>query len=213
VKSRGIALAVGTIALAFAAGCSGGSSGGDSGSPPITITTPPIDTPTPTVEPSSTTPTATPTATSTTTTPAAPAACRSGKLKLSVGSGQGAAGTTYQSIVLTNVGAKACTLFGYPGVSFVDAAGTQLGKPAGHDNGQKKTISLAPGGAAYSTLRQPNAGNFDAASCQPTTADRLRVYPPGETVALYVHDAAQVCAAKTNIGRTGVTPVVAGAGG
>jgi hypothetical protein len=151
-----------------------------------------------------------PTVTVTHTASTAGATCRSRHLSLSLGGSQGAAGTTYQSVVLTNTGSRSCTLFGYPGVSFVDSGGALLGKPSSQDPGTKKKVTLAPGGQANTLLRQPNPGNFDPTTCSPTTADRLRVYPPGNKGALFVHDAVQVCT--TSAGRTGVTPVAAGAG-
>lgn len=200
-------MGVGALSVTVLAGCGGGSSGGD-GSPPVHITTPPVDTGTPTPPSSTPTPTATVTITST----PAPTVkqCRSSHLQLSLGASQGAAGSTYQAVVLTNTGHKTCTLFGYPGVSFVDAGGTQLGSSASQSSGTKKTITLAAGGAANATLRQPNPGNFDPSACNATTADRLRVFPPGETAALFVHDAVKVCT--TSAGRTAVTPVAAGTG-
>jgi hypothetical protein len=132
-------------------------------------------------------------------------------LTLSLGQGQGAAGTTYTPIVFTNTGSTACELHGYPGVSFVDASGQLIGAPSSEDTGKVKTVKLAAGGGtANALLRQPNPGNFPASTCQQTTAAKLRVYPPGETVALTLTDPAPVCSTKA--GRTGVRPMVAGDG-
>ncbi|MBV9870748.1 MAG: DUF4232 domain-containing protein, partial [Frankiaceae bacterium] len=146
-----------TVAMTLSA-CGGGSSGGDQGSPPITIptrppthtATPSSPTPTPTSTPTSTpTPTPTPTHTVTETAKPGPQACQSGALSLSLGQSQGAAGSTYVPVVLTNTGAKTCTLRGYPGVSFVDASGTLLGKPARQATGSPpKTLKLGSGEAA-----------------------------------------------------------------
>ena len=80
-------------------------------------------------------------------------------------------------------------------------------------NGNKASsmaFVIAAGAKASALLRQPEAGNFPPATCKITTADRLRVYPPGETQPLFVHDAEQVCA--SGVGRGGVMPVVAGDG-
>jgi hypothetical protein len=137
--------------------------------------------------------------------------CASSQLKLSVGIGQGTAGTSYQVLVLTNTGAAPCTLFGYPGVSFVDSSGAIIGKPATRDTGTEHTITLAVGGAANALSRQPEPGNFAPAACQVKTADRVRVYPPNQKVALFANDAVQVCS--TAKGRTGIGPMLAGTGG
>src|SRR5213076_519290 len=109
--------------------------------------------------------------------------CSSGQLRLSVQEGDSGAGQSHQRLVLTNGGAR-CSLHGYPGVSFVDAAGRQLGSPAGQSPGQVRRVFLAPGKAAAATLTYSNAGAFPDSSCRPQQANRVRVYPPGERVAL-----------------------------
>jgi hypothetical protein len=208
VKTRAVAIAVG--ALVVLGGCGSGSSGGSSpgASGSTAPATPQSGAPTPT---SSVTPSPTPTTTVTSTAPASLSRCLSSQLSLSLGQGQGAAGTTYTPIVFTNTGTTACELRGYPGVSFVDAAGHLIGAPAGEDPGKVKTVKLAAsGGGASALLRQPNPGNFPPSACQQTTAAKLRVYPPGETVALFLADPAPVCSTKA--GRTGVRPLAAGDG-
>jgi hypothetical protein len=129
---------------------------------------------------------------------------------LSLGNAQGAAGSSYVPVVLTNTGSAKCTLYGYPGVSFVDASGTQLGVPAKHSPGTEKTIKLSSGASANATLRMPNPGNFDPSTCNQATADRLRVFPPGETHPLFIKDAAQICTTKA--GRTDIGPMTFGTG-
>jgi Protein of unknown function (DUF4232) len=213
VTLRVVILVLGVVA--FAAGCSSGSSGGAAAQSTASTVTTPAPTPTHTHAhthaPASPTPTPTPTATVTVTAAAAATQCRSVHLGLTLGISQGTAGTSYQTVVFTNHGTAACTLFGYPGVSYVDAGGALIGKPASEDAGKKKTITLAPGGQANALLRQPEAGNFPPSSCHQTTADRLRVYPPGERKPLFVPDAVQVCSTAT--GRAGIGPVLAGNGG
>jgi hypothetical protein len=150
--------------------------------------------------------------TTTVTAPVAATGCLSANLGLSIGVSQGTAGTSYQTVVLTNHGTVKCTLFGYPGVSYVDGVGNIIGKPAKQDPGAKRTITLgARGGQANALLRQPDPGNFSPSACHATTADRLRVYPPGETHPLFVTDPVQVCSTAT--GRAGIGPMLAGSGG
>jgi Protein of unknown function (DUF4232) len=50
---------------------------------------------------------------------------------VAVGQGNGALGTIYYPLELTNMSGHTCLLFGYPGVSAVDGSGRQLGSPAG----------------------------------------------------------------------------------
>lgn len=200
-------------AVALIAGCSSSSSGGTVAQPtPDVPAVSPTPTPTPTHHHSHTaTPSATPTTSAPTTPPTSTGPCSSGHLALSIGIGQGTAGTSYQVLVLTNTGSSACTLFGYPGVSFVDASGAIIGKPASRDHGPEHTITLAAGGAANALSRQPNAGNFSPSACHMKTADRVQVFPPGQTVSLFAHDPVQVCS--TSKGRTGIGPMLAGNGG
>ncbi|HEY8280859.1 MAG TPA: DUF4232 domain-containing protein [Leifsonia sp.] len=102
--------------------------------------------------------------------------------------GGGAAGSVAVTLVLTNTGAKACTLQGWPGVSFVgDGNGTQLGAAAEQDTtAPHPTVSLAPGGTATAPLRIAQALNYSSGTCSPQKPDGLRVYPPGSTTALFV---------------------------
>ncbi len=54
--------------------------------------------------------------------------CRTSELRASVGRLDPGAGQKNFPVVLTNDSARTCTLRGYPGVAFVDAAGKQLGR-------------------------------------------------------------------------------------
>jgi hypothetical protein len=202
VNNRIVVLALGAAMLA--AGCSSGSS--DHSGSPVTVHTPKPHTHT-----AVPTDTVTPTPTVTVTAPTSVPRCLSSQLSLSLGAGQGAAGSTYRPIVFTNTGSQTCELHGYPGVSFVDASGAQLGTPAREDPGKQRTVKLPSGGAANALLQEPDPGVFAAADCQATKANRLRVYPPGEKTPLFISDTERICTTKA--GRTGVQPVEFGNGG
>ena len=47
-------------------------------------------------------------------------------------------------------------------------------------------VVLKPGAAAAAQLQLVNVANFDAGVCRPTPVRGLRVYPPGETAALFI---------------------------
>ncbi len=131
--------------------------------------------------------------------PAAPAAaglCAAAQLTGSVQDqlGGGAAGSVYRMLVLTNASEQDCTVQGYPGVSFVDAAGAQLGAPADRDGSGAVAVTLAPGASATSTLQQTNAQNYGE-SCDLVPASGLRVYPPGATDSLILPQELPVCSA------------------
>ena len=122
--------------------------------------------------------------------------CRTSALRVSVSASQGvAAGSSYYPIVFTNISGAACTLYGYPGVSFVAAAGgSQIGIPATENPARpRQLITLAPGQAGHAELQVLSAGNYPPANCGMVAAHWLRVYPPNQTAPLYVSFTAQAC--------------------
>ncbi|HUB37961.1 MAG TPA: DUF4232 domain-containing protein [Streptosporangiaceae bacterium] len=149
-----------------------------------------------------------------TTTPAAQsqtAGCLASDLQAEMGASQGTAGTIYQVIVLTNTSAASCTLYGYPGVSFVTSqGGSQVGAAATRNAAVNATqLTLAPGSKANALLAIHDAGAYPG--CRLTSADWLRIYPPGDYGSLYVQYKAQTCA-NTRKKILTVTAVSAGAG-
>ena len=130
-----------------------------------------------------------------TTAPAGPATCLPSALQASLGQGQGAAGTLYQVIVLTNTSRSACTLYGYPGVSFVTGqGGSVIGAPASRNQLIPDTlITLRPGGAASALVGVTDTGALPQSACRPGTANWLQIYPPGDLGSLFVQYTSQVC--------------------
>ncbi len=145
------------------------------------------------------------------------AECRSASLRVTVNTSQAgaAAGSTYYPVDFTNTSSSACGMYGYPGVSFVTAgssAGTQIGAAAQENPAfGKLTVRLAPGGVAHAWLQVATAGNFPASACQPKTANWLKVFPPDQTVAIYVSHTFDACAS-TGTPLIFVMPVRAGQG-
>ncbi|MGH3157276.1 MAG: DUF4232 domain-containing protein [Streptosporangiaceae bacterium] len=140
----------------------------------------------------------------------APAACATSSLRVATAPGSGgAAGSFYFDLTFTNIGSKACTLYGYPGVSFTAASHTQLGQPAERDQGQaSQLVTLSPGSVASNQVRIPDVTVYSQSACRPTTAALIKVFPPNQTAAVYVATSAKVCT--TSQGRSGVQPVVPG---
>ncbi len=62
-----------------------------------------------------------------------------------LGNTDGAMGSWYTPLVFTNTGSTTCTLDGHPGVSFVDATGTQIGPSAERTDATTPTVAFAPG--------------------------------------------------------------------
>jgi hypothetical protein len=163
-------------------------SGGGSAAAPTTVTATVTATPSTSAPP--------PTGTSVSPHVSGPPECATSGLAVKLGAGNGAAGSTFIPIVFTNTTGSTCSMFGYPGVSFVTGqGGSQIGSAAMRDSTQPaRTIVLAAGGVAHATLRVVQALNFPSAACKPVTANTLKIFPPGQTEPLYISFTAMTCA-------------------
>jgi Protein of unknown function (DUF4232) len=148
----------------------------------------------------SSSPAASATASASTPASASVAACATSDLKGVVVLGQGgaAAGSTYYPLNFTNNSKSSCSLFGYPGVSFVTGpSGSQIGQPATRNPAvTPSTVVLPPGQTAHVTLQVVDALNYSKSACQPVKAHWLKIFPPGQFSALYVKFTAVTCSAK-----------------
>jgi hypothetical protein len=202
-------LLVGIPIVAVLAGCSGGGGNTASGPTPTPAATTPDATPSATESASATESIGGPTA------PTAPAStsaggqggggtprCHTGNLKISVAadSGGAAAGSTYESLVFKNASGHACTLTGYPGVSYVAGdQGTQVNAPFARDAGESRpTVRLLPGASAHATIQIPDYLNYPADLCKPVSIRGFRVYPPDETASVFVSQPQKACSVKGN---------------
>jgi hypothetical protein len=139
-------------------------------------------------------------------------ACATAVLKGSLGAGGAAAGTTFYAIEFTNTSGSACTLYGYPGVSFVTTSGSQVGTPATENPVYpRQLVTLAPGATAHADLGVATAQNYPSATCSPVAVSTLKVYPPGQTSALLVPITATACA-NTSVQILSVQTVQPGSG-
>ena len=108
--------------------------------------------------------------------------------------GSAAAGSDYLPIDFENSSGSACTMFGFPGVSFVTSAGAQIGAPAARNTGFGSIrVTLKPGQSAHAWLQVANAQNYPSSTCKPATASALRVYPPGNTASRIVSQSFAAC--------------------
>jgi hypothetical protein len=123
------------------------------------------------------------------------ASCVLAELRVSLSAGEGAAGSTFYSLRLTNTSRKPCRTGGFGGVSLVEApTGAPIGAPADRvDKSQVRRLTLRPGGHAEATLRVVQASNFPRAACTPVAAKGLRVYPPDETRSAFVAHPMTAC--------------------
>jgi hypothetical protein len=128
---------------------------------------------------------------------AAASACATSALKVAVPAGPGgaAAGSSYYPIQFANVSSASCTLYGYPGVSFVTAQGGRQIGPAATRNpaAARQLVTLSPGQTVHAELQVINAENYPPADCGLVTAHWLKIYPPSQTGPAYVSFTAQAC--------------------
>jgi Protein of unknown function (DUF4232) len=126
---------------------------------------------------------------------AGPAACPTSSLQVKQGVAQGYAGGVYVVIDFTNTSDRTCTLFGYPGVSLVSGPPyVQIGLAAKRSTSTaKKVVTLTPGATGNALLQIVDALNYPSASCGPTRATALRVYPPNQTEPVYLPNTANGC--------------------
>jgi len=192
----------GAVVLASAIGLAACSSSSSSSTTTTAATTPTTKPSTPT-----TPTTAVPV---TTTTRASGNGCATSALTVTFGNPNGTAGAVHYTITFHNTGSTSCTLYGYPGVSFLSAAGSQIGAPAQREGGGTvATVTLAAGGNAYSSVAVTDPG-IPPCSSQ-ATATQVRVYPPGQTQSALVSapSGVAVCASPNTSAYTSatVTPV------
>jgi Protein of unknown function (DUF4232) len=181
-----IAAAVLACSAALATAC--GTSSGTGAAPAATAS--------PTVSPGTASPASSPTATVTPTQAGSPP-CGTSALKVTVptGAGGAAAGSTYYPVRFANVSGASCTLYGYPGVSFVTApGGSQIGPAATRNpTTPKQLVTLSAGQTVHAELQVVDAENYPPADCGLVTARWLRIYPPNQTAPAYVSFTAPAC--------------------
>jgi len=185
------------IALAALAGAAGLLAGCGTATPAASPSTSGPATTTPATSPSAAAAQASSPAPTPSSSSAGVAACATSALHVAVpsGSGNAAAGSSYYPIQFSNTSSSPCTLYGYPGVSFVGAVGgSQIGAAATRNSAlAAKLISLSPGQTVHATLQVVDAMNYPSGGCGPVTAHWLKIYPPNQTAPLYVSFTAQTC--------------------
>ncbi|WP_073952058.1 DUF4232 domain-containing protein [Streptomyces kebangsaanensis] len=103
--------------------------------------------------------------------------CHTSELRASVGRDDPGAGQENFPVVLTNTSGRTCTVRGYPGAAFVDAAGRQLGPDPKRSPGTPTAVTLRPGSSAWTGLTFSNPGVSGARTATPAA---LIVTPPDE---------------------------------
>jgi hypothetical protein len=120
--------------------------------------------------------------------------CTADALDTTIISNGVAAGTQHYTLVFTNRSASPCVMQGYPGASFVDGGGQQIGNAAARSGTTVAPVPLPPGGQAHAALLFSQTGYQGSPECGPTAqATSLRVYAPDSTTAINLPWAAEVC--------------------
>jgi hypothetical protein len=128
-------------------------------------------------------------------------------LQVGLGSGGGAGmGHNDVAIQFTNTTENSCFLVGWPGVSYnlgpanhdaTGATGELIGAPADRVATKGPAVTLAPGRMAYAEVQMPldaAAQNDDpSVPCNLSPTSGLRVFPPDETISVYVAYDSQAC--------------------
>ncbi|GAA3721978.1 hypothetical protein HDA32_002136 [Spinactinospora alkalitolerans] len=137
----------------------------------------------------------------------APPDCRTDQLEISEYGRGAATGSTYIELELRNTSDRACTLYGYPGVSWLDIEAHQVGADADRTGTADRSFTVDPGASGYATLRQPNVGNYDPAECRPENVVGLRVYPPDAYESTFAEVRGMQACANPDVGVPTVTAV------
>jgi hypothetical protein len=119
--------------------------------------------------------------------------CQTQSLKLDRTKSEGTAGSTYVTYYLTNIGSITCTMYGFPGVSFLDASGNVIQHPADRDGHANARFDVAPGQRAQFVVRTTDP-SIPGTGCSPSwVSTQIQVYPPDQTTALRIPDTDRVC--------------------
>lgn len=107
---------------------------------------------------------------------------------------------------LTNTSTSACTVTGYPGVTWVAGAdGHPVGSPATRSGDQPQTVTLQPRSTAVSHARFARAANYPADRCRPVHAEGFRVSAPGLARGYFVPHPGTACSS-TQVRQLAVRP-------
>lgn len=136
--------------------------------------------------------------------------CDYSQLHIAAAADTGAAGSRYITLTFTNTSATACLLSGYPTVTYVDAAGQQVGGAASQASEWSASGGvLQPNQALTATLRETRAQLYGA-SCQAAQATGFSIQAPGASQALTLTFPAEACAnaslGQLTVGAVGAQP-------
>jgi hypothetical protein len=133
--------------------------------------------------------------------------CTGSNYALSQLGSQGAAGTFELTFGFRNTSSATCSLFGYPGLQLLDAAGQDIatttvrGGTYSFTNFAPANVSVGPSATAYFNVGYSDVPTGTESSCP--TAAQLQAIAPNTTTPLVVKGSFTVC----NHGTLTVSPV------
>jgi hypothetical protein len=122
--------------------------------------------------------------------------CEGPSLVVSVGDGQGAAGTVYYRVVFTNRSGASCYLQGFPGVAAADASGKAKVDASRETTTAARRVVLAAGRSAHANLAVRNVPPGSAAC---PSYPLLLVTPPDSRRTTTISRSVQPCADQMRI--------------
>ena len=106
---------------------------------------------------------------------------------------EGAAGSTYVTYYLKNVGQEKCTMDGYPGFALLRADGSIIQHPATRNPVPHQAVLLHPGERAKFVVRTTDP-SIAGTECSPSwKTAQVQVYPPDETRAIRQPSSVPAC--------------------
>lgn len=111
--------------------------------------------------------------------------CTATSLAVRLLPGGAAQGVEYAGVTITNTGAQACNVRGFPGVSLRDATGAVLVRAAPEPGATARVVRLAPGQAASAQVQ-------DHSTCDAPLSSSVAVTAPSPAQAAAVTDTASL---------------------
>jgi hypothetical protein len=127
------------------------------------------------------------------------AACTTADLRINADASQGWKGTFYDDVDFFNHGDQACTLYGYPGISFLGGQrNAQIGRAAVENSSTPRTLVTIEPGQENTAELEISQSDVPLRACEPKTATWMRVYPPNQGTPIQVPILMSICSGPIN---------------
>ncbi|MBQ1124827.1 DUF4232 domain-containing protein [Streptomyces sp. B15] len=110
-------------------------------------------------------------------------ACTASELNASIGPNRPGAGQNHYALVFTNSSGRTCTVHGFPGFAFINAAGDQVSVPPEREGSSSQVVELSSGASAWAPLSYANP---EMTGTRTVTPDAALLTPPDQRAPLRV---------------------------